>query len=241
MRTTHQKICWLLISGFFLGLSLTVRADLTISQLIEDFQTTPTVPPEQLKIFLSGNRIRIDQGQKISSIILKDKKVTYSILHETKEYVVLPHEADSGAAPASPQAAATSPATATTTAGSSTPDDDYVVESTGKTEQIHGYTCKEVKIKEKDGSVSDLMISSQALDVNTFYKEFLGFMEFGMTGVNKQLEKHPELKGIPVRVTEYSKDQRKLRQSTINRIEASKIDETIFQVPAGYSQIKLGE
>jgi hypothetical protein len=203
-------------------------ADLTISQNIEDFQSATPTPPEQLKIYVSGNRIRIDQGQKISSVILKDKKVTYSIMHETRQYIVLPHLET----PSNPEHSKSTPQTLH--------PDDYTVESTGKTEQIHGFTCKQVRIKESDGTTSDLFISNQALDVNAFYKEFAGFMEFGLGALNKQLENHPELKGIPIRVSEF-RDSKKLRESTITRIETSKILDSIFEVPAGYSEIKNDE
>jgi hypothetical protein len=205
--------------SFFLMLSLQIsRADLSIVQQIEDFQLSPSTT-EQIKIFASGNRMRIDQGQKLSSIILKEKKVTYSIMHESQQYVVLIHET------------ASIPVTVD-------PIDDYTIENTGKTEQVHGFACKQLRIKEKSGDVSELWLSDKALDVNLFYREFVDFMELGLGPVTKQLDKHPELKGIPIRVTEFH-NEKKLKESTLMHIDTKKILDSLFEVPAGYSELKM--
>jgi hypothetical protein len=204
------------------AISSTTKADLTIIQNLQSFDLDSPIPAEEVKLFISGNRIRFDQGQKMSSIILKDKKVTFSIMHETRQYIALPH--------------------ALATSGDDKTVGDALeslqIEKTGKTEQIHGFLCKQLKVKEKDGSISELWIADAAIDVNNFYKEFQNFMQFGLGDVTKQLEKYPDLKGIPIRVTEFQ-GVKKLRESTIMRLETAKIPDSTFEVPAGYSEIKI--
>jgi hypothetical protein len=215
MRILFKTVCLLIFSCFIQS----SFADLSIYQQMEDSQTSP-VTTEEMRIYISGNRIRLDQGQKISSIILKDKKATYSIMHESRQYIVLPHDES---------LKDNFPLTKT---------DDIQIENTGKTEQIHGYPCKLLKIKEKNGDLTELMISDKVLDVNVFYKEFQSFLEFGFGPVARQLEKHPELKGIPIRVTEFRGIQ-KFRQSTLMRVETTKILDSVFEVPAGYEELKM--
>jgi hypothetical protein len=159
----------------FAFLSSEAWADLTIVQNVEDFQSVPAVPAEHVKVYVSENKIRLDQGQKISSIILKDKKVTFSIMHETRQYVVLPH--DISGVPPKPVSM-----------------DDFKIESTGKTEKIHGYTCKQIKIREKNGMISEWMIAPSALDLKTFNKELHGFNVLNSWGCRFVLRNIPEIK-----------------------------------------------
>ncbi len=197
--------------------------DLTVTQVIEERNDEELLDKEVMTIFVKGNAVRIDQGQALSSIIRNDRKLTYSIMHSPKKYVVLKHgkldESDE-----------------------SHEAEDFEgleVESTGKTEEISGYATHQVLVKERNGDATELWISEGALDMNLFLKEFKSFIQFGFVQSASLLEKHPELKGVPIRIIE---TQGKInRKGTITRLDTSILPDSLFEVPAGYAEIKNAE
>jgi hypothetical protein len=203
------------------------HADLTITQTLEEYHNNKPFRKQQVTLFVSGQRIRFDQGQNISSIILADKKLTFSIMHKERQYVVLPHEQ-------------VKPNESKSTASEDSDLPPSAVQSTGRTQEINGFQCRECRITEKDGLVTEMWISDKALDMNVFLKEFQSFLEFGLAPASKQLEKFPQLKGIPIRVTELS-GTTILRQATVDRLDTTKIEDKFFEVPAGYEELKISD
>jgi len=200
------------------------HADLTVLQTLEDLENDTPAGKEQITLYVSGSKVRFDKGQSMTSIVLNDKKVTFSIMHEPRQYVVLPHDQIRMDAPGSQ--AETEPA------------DEFTVESTGQVEKISGFTCHQVRLKERNGIVTELWIAEDALDMRTFMIEFNSFMEFGMAQATKQLEKHPELRGLPIRVIEY-RGSKMVRRATIHRVDTAKIPDSMFEVPAGYGEVRM--
>ncbi len=214
MRFTVFFLC------LFAGMATGVRADLMVVQTLENLQDGKPVNKEQVTMCVSGRRIRLDQGQSFTSLILAEKKVTFSISHEARKYIVLAHDLVD------------------------VPKDEdgdsltgVSIEPTGATEVISGFACRQVRLKNASGGITELWISNDALDMGTFYKEFKSFMEFGQSASPKQMEKHPELKGVPIRVVEYHQGK-SARRATIVQLSTAKIPVTMFEVPAGYSEMK---
>ncbi|MBI4023480.1 MAG: DUF4412 domain-containing protein [Verrucomicrobia bacterium] len=205
------------------------RADLTVVLTLENLRDEKPTGKEQNTFYVSGKRIRFDQGQRMSSVILNDRKVTFSIDHLARQYMVLSHD----------QIKADDPSNKSSDHGGGTLDPS-LVESTGKTQQIGGYQCRQVRLKEKDGIVTELWMADHALDINAFMGEFQGFMEFGLAQAPQELEKHPALRGVPIRVIEYQ-GAKALRRATITRLDTGKIAASVFEVPAGYSEIRMSD
>ena len=210
-----------------------------VVQTLEDFGDRDRAPSgkEQVTLYVSSKRIRFDKGQSMSSIILLDKKVTFSIMHESQRYVVLFHDQIKGEGPAAK--------TKGDINGKMLHDDvesldTSVIEATGKTETINGFLCQQVLIKERDGTRTELWVSQEALDMKTFLGEFRSFMEFGFSQMAKELEKHPELRGVPIRVVDYDRSKM-LRRATIERLETHAIPNSVFEVPAGYRELKMSD
>jgi len=215
----------MIVGGVLLCLAaVEARADLTVAQVLEYLAQGKTVRKEQITLYVSGLRIRLDQGPRMSSIILNDKRVTYSLMHELRQYAVLPHDQikpDPAEAKNQPEAPG-----------------DLVIESTGATEQIGGFSCRQVRIKEKNGATTELWIADQALDMNVLLNEFRSLMDLGFAQLKEQFEKRPELRGFPMRIVEY-KNAQLVRQATVSRFDLAKIPDSIFEVPAGYSEMKI--
>ncbi len=208
--------------GILAGISC--RADMTIVQEIEDLQNNTPEAKEQITLYVSGPRLRIDKGQSMSSIILNDKKVTYSIMHETRQYIVLPHDRFKGLG-ADPGAAADTA-------------DNFTVEATDKREIISGQPCQLVRIKPPDGDTTEIWMAREMLDPDSFLGEFKSLMEIGMASAPKTFDKHPELKGVPMRVTEYQ-GITPIHRSTIKSLKRDKLADSVFEIPAGYEEIKM--
>ena len=206
------------------------RGDLMVLLTIEDLQNPTPLGKEQMVFFISGKRIRLDQGQSMSSIILNDRKVTFSIMHEPRQYVTLPHD-EIKIDPSKLKAAELSVVE---------PLEKSAIEPTGKMEKISGFQCHQVWFKEKNGDRTELWIAENALDMKAFLEEFKSFSEFGFGQALKELEKYPALNGMPIRVIEYS-GSKMLRRATINRLETTKIQNSIFEIPAGYAEMKISD
>lgn len=205
---------------FFFFLPSIGRADLMVVQVLEDLENNTPLGKEQITLSVSGNRVRLDKGQSLSSIILADKKVTFSVMHEPRAYVKLSH--DEMKVPNASEGEIL---------------DDAVFDTTNQLEQINGYRCRKVRVKEKDGTLMELWIAENALDMKSFLNEFKSFMEFGLAQASKQLEKHPELRGVPIRVVEYQ-GTKPIRRATIQRLDTAKISDSVFEIPAGYEEWK---
>lgn len=196
------------------------RGDLTFVQTLETFRGGASLGKEQVTMRISGQRIRLDQGQSFTSIILANRKVTYSISHEARKYIVLSHDlVDVPKAEENDSLEGAS------------------IKDTGETEWIGGFLCRRVRILDPSGIATELWMASGALDTKAFYKEFKSFMEFGRGPGLSNVEKHPELKGVPMRVVESRKGKIQ-RQATIVRLSTDKIPEETFEIPAGYSEMK---
>ena len=204
------------------------RADLTLVQEIEDYTAGGNGAKEQVALYVSGPRLRVDKGQTMSSVILNDRKVTYSILHETRQYVQMPHELFKGLGQLMGQAAN---AAAQASEGLS-------VEATDKQETISGHPCRLVRIRDAGGALTELWVTRDASELDALLGEFKSMMDLGLPAAGAALDKHPELKGIPMRVTEYE-GASVVRRSTVKNFDRSKIAPSVFEVPSGYEELKI--
>ena len=192
-------------------------------QLLENLKNNSPSGQEQTTLYVSGKRFRYDQGQQLSSIILNDKKVTFSINHGERHYLKLSHaEFQTAAEPPEPPVSAA---------------DQPMVETLGLREQISGFPCQQVRIKEKDGSLTELWVSPTALDMKTFLEEFKYFTELGFSSFSQYFGKNPALKGIPIRIIEYE-GGKAVRRATVQKISTNKLPESLFEIPAGYAEVK---
>ncbi len=226
MFHSFPRCCAFLLLGLALALiSPPARADLTVVQEIEDLQDKTPQGKEQITLYVSGQRLRLDKGQSLTSIILNDRKITYSIMHETRQYVALPHSLLGAAAKAAPQEDGL---------------DNMTIESPGKQQTISGYPCQLVRMKGGDGLVTEIWMARDTLDPAAFLAEFKGLMEFGMSSPLSVIQKHPELRGIPIQVTEFQ-GPTALRRSTVRHLDHNHLNDAIFEIPAGYQELKMSD
>ena len=218
----------LLLHFVVLGLAVVARADLTLVQEIEDFTGGANGTKEQVTLYVSGPRLRLDKGQTLTSIILGDKKITYSILHETRQYVQMPHELFKGMGQALGAAAG----------AAAQASESLRVESTNKQETISGHPCRLVRVRDASGALTELWVTRDASELDGLLGEFKSLMDFGLPAAGAVLDKHPELKGIPMRVTEYE-GASVARRSTVKNFDRTKVSPSVFEIPAGYEEIKL--
>ncbi|MCC7517985.1 MAG: DUF4412 domain-containing protein [Verrucomicrobiae bacterium] len=208
--------------------ALVARADLTLVQEIEDHTGDANGAKEQVTLYVSGPRLRLDKGQTMSSIILNDRKVTYSILHETRQYVQMSHELFKGLGQSLGMAAnAAAQANAL-----------LRVEPTDQRETIGGRPCRLVRVRDASGALTELWVTRDAAELDALLSEFKSLMDFGLPAVSGALDQHPELKGVPMRVTEYE-GVNVVRRSTIKSFDRTKITPGLFEIPAGYEEIKV--
>jgi hypothetical protein len=222
LSKSHHWISFL--AGWMLCLT-SGFADMTVIQVLEEMNQNQPLTKEQITLQVSGKRVRVDKGQAFTSIILADKKLTFSIMHEARQYVSLPHDSVSAAEPKPDPNQA---------------DGIESVKPTGKTGEISGFACREVEIKEKNGLTTYLWISDTALNQKNFVDEFKSFMEFGFGQTNSLLDKYPVLRGMPIRITE-SMGDKILRQSTVTKLDTSPIPPEAFEIPAGYKELKIDQ
>jgi len=216
---------------FFIGVLAfgvhVLHADITLVQEIESFDGANMGQKEQYTLQISGKRLRIDIGQMMSSIVLGEKKTTYSISHEARQYTILSHPAA--------EKTGLLPQRETLSKSGEKP----ALESTGKKERISGYPCRQVLSRDRAaGSVTEIWLTEEAMDLKAFVKEFEGFGEISMSQMLGELEKYPELRGVPIRVIQYDRDKMRVR-STVRRLDSGKIPDSVFEIPAGYAEIKL--
>lgn len=209
-------------------LALTARADLTLVQEIEDYTGDTQGAKEQITLYVSGPRLRLDKGQTISSIMLNDRKMTYSILHETRQYVQMSHELFKGLGQALGTAAN----------AAAQLSESLRIEPTDQQETMGGYPCRLVRVRDATGALTELWVTRDAAELDAILGEFKSLMEFGLPAAGAMLDKHPELKGVPMRVTEYE-GARVARRSTVMRFDRAKIAPAVFEIPPGYEEIKM--
>jgi hypothetical protein len=202
-------------------------ADLKITQQLETFGTTrgTNSTVQLVEVYLQGPRIRVDMGQSMSSIVLNDRKQTFSLMHETRQYVVLPHE---------PAPETTSKENAPARAQ---PPIKY--RPLEETKVLMGKLCKGYVIFEEDGGKTHVWVPEEGLGLEALTRELQQFMSMGFSsGQEDAMKDLPFLKNIPLRVSDFVGD-RLVRQATVTNIETTPLPESIFEVPSGYSEMKM--
>lgn len=177
----------LLLPFAVLCLAIAVRADLTLVQEIEDFTGGANGAKDQVTLYVSGSRLRLDKGQTLSSIILGDKKITYSILHETRQYVQMPHDLFKGLG----QALGAAAGAATQAA------EEMKIEATDKQETISGHPCRLVRIRDSNGTLTDLWVTRDAAELDTLLGEFKSLMDFWTAIRRLRPREAPRTEGHP--------------------------------------------
>src|SRR5207302_966685 len=69
-----------------------IQADVTVVQSVQVVDPGGALlPAQEMTLYLTVNKLRLDSGD-VSSIIRADKRMTYSLLHADRAYIVIPHE-----------------------------------------------------------------------------------------------------------------------------------------------------
>ncbi|MDD2710076.1 MAG: DUF4412 domain-containing protein [Verrucomicrobiae bacterium] len=219
-------ICRAMICAAVLWLAMAARADLTLLQEVENYQGDKLSQKEQMMVQVSGKHLRFDVGQMMTSIILNDRKLTFSISHEARQYVVMRHDA------AGAKGAGLPPQ------GEEPLWQNATIEATGVTESVSGFACKQVVVREKPGYWTELWLAESAIDLKRYFDEFQFFSEFNMSQILTEVQKRPQLKGFPIRISQFENSKLKFR-STVKRLDTAKISMDAFETPAGYEELKM--
>jgi hypothetical protein len=200
--------------------ALSAGADYVIHETVESSGKTDAVT-----IDLKGDKCRVDTGNQTSTLVDPGQKLTTVLLHPQKMYLTLTLEQLSAEAEAVKRALTDKIPNAATS--------DF--QPTGKTDIISGYSTEEYAGKVSGLDVS-VWIAKDFPNAATITKALTAIQTAPGFDVFRSLEipadKYP---GLPLRTTVEFMGQRIV--ATINSVEETTLDDSLFTVPAGYQEL----
>ncbi len=113
-------------------------------------------------------------------------------------------------------------------------DKDDLVKSkiteTDEVEDILGYKCNKL-VSEKEGDITEIWI---AKNFGKFYQPEFGKQNPTLVALQEKFESD---KAFPFRIISYAPDKRELFRMEVSNVEKKDLDDSLFEVPAGYQKI----
>jgi len=217
---------WSLFLLFGFGIFSLVKADVTVVQSIQAVDPKGVLQPAQeMTLYLTGDKLRLDSGD-ISSIIRADKKMTYSILHADKVFVIMPHLAGGPVVQPMPEA------------------EPVKAKRTGKNDRINGFDCVEVEIEQSDGTTLDAWMTQdpQAAKAQDSLKAWQsGEYAPLLAGVGLRQGTPPlaGMEGMAVRTTVLDEHRQPTVRVEIKQLSSATIRAELFEPPPGYKETSM--
>ena len=198
------------------------------------------VPPEMaqmgkmiVRTWLQGDLFKMETNQG-SIILRKDKGVVWIIDSDRKQYLEFPFSMFEGMMKSAKQQAETM-------------ETQYEYKKTGRKNKIGRWNCYEVVIKFKDPTnpqVEHKSVIWMTKDAELDPKKLAEAFEwdwFGTTKYNKDVLKHSELDGFPVRIITEDHTQQGVVKSimTLTDFQHKSFPMSTFELPKGYTKIQM--
>jgi hypothetical protein len=218
--------------GLAVAAAPTVRADVTITMQTEttsmgEAQTTTTVQ------YYTATKMRSEMGEQTVSIIDLDKERVITLMPSSKSYMV--------------QTLAQLKQMAAMFAGAKPQVD---IEKTDEEQEISGYTCRKVNVQivmmgttttmemwltkdvEMDSALTDFQKNS--------YEKFKDIPH--LAGSFEAMKSLTDEGYFPVKTVTRMKTPMGVTTTTqtLTKIEAGEVDESLFEIPEGYTEMKMG-
>ena len=177
--------------------------------------TRPGAPPTTMTIKAKGDKLRLElptPDGKIASALYLPRENRMVVLYDAQKSAM---DMDLGA-PGAPQ-----PNTNAQTSA---------VDKTGKKETIAGVSCEDWVIKDPAGARTETCVAEGLpyLDLDS--------LRHGGAGSAWKAEMRAK-KTFPLRSVERDKDGKELSRAEVTAIKKGKLDDSLFEVPAGYSVV----
>lgn len=196
------------------------RADLTVVQKVESDKGA-----NEVTMKVKGNRARVDVTPQITTILDAQSGELMTIFHDQKKVMRISGErakamADMAQAMSKDVMPSNEPPKAT-----------------GKKQKVNGYETAEYATVTKKAHTSYWVATDYPQ-----YKEIMKQMSVLQSGafaaLRKSLPNFQELPGLPLR-TEVKVDGENQMTSTIQSVDLNPVPDSAFEIPAGYSEMKL--
>ena len=228
MPVFFMPFCFIVV--IFLWVCSVGRADVTLVQQVESLDKTAGKfsPPVEITIFVTGDKMRMDFGEA-SSIIRRDKKLTYSIFHPDKMYMEMPHTGQvvPGKGPETGWKAGK----------------PLKINKTGHQKKIGEFECQEVEVTQADGTMLETWVtmnSEAVIAMDTFrkwctdeYGELVGGLGVGSG------EGMESLGGFPIQTLLFDSEGRLTMKLVVKKLSCYPLKPELFDPPDGYQLNKF--
>ena len=209
-----------------LSLQTAARADMVIVQKVEG----AAAQSGQMTMKFKENKIRADVSPEVSTITDASTGDVTTVMHPQKSYMIIP--ASSSKAMIEQMQKQVQEQTA---AGSPTPNPKP--QATGKKEKINGYDTEEF-LCTVGGMKMSYWIARDFPNWPKVLEMMTKFQQGGLAAMTKGLMPGPaDFNGMPIR-TEVEMGGHKI-VSTLVSVKEEALDEKEFQIPAGYTEMKM--
>jgi hypothetical protein len=208
-----------------------LAADVAI-QMQHQAGSQPQAGSQTMTLSFSGENVRMDSPQG-GMILRPQQNEMIMLMHEQKQFMKQSlDQATGGAATAQGQ-----------------PDPDAMTfTKTGNKQVINGFSCEEVVGTESDGDVLEFWLSPESVSVDEFLSAMKAFekMQQKSPGAGKMkswtefFQGNPDLSTFPIRTINKNAAGVVESISTVQSISRDTLSQTLFQIPAGYTEISMG-
>lgn len=214
-----MKLCILVLLASLLALASTL-ADLEIVQTVK--QNGSTKVDTETITRTKGDKMRVDVGKDVSSIIDPSKDQIISLLHSQKVAMVMPMK---GIMEMAQQMNA---------AQGIDPNQKPEVKATGRKEKIQGYDTEEYEIIYGNMKMQAWVTH----DLKDALEQMKALSSNQLPGVSQSSVDYDVLPGFPVRIVMDMGPGGEMTVET-KSIKTDPLEDSIFQIPSGYKQSSM--
>ncbi len=231
-RTTKRLLAGLVLVGLVLALVPGVRADVTV---VTETERTGAGPAQKTTTtqYYTATKMRTEYGEQSVSIIDLDNERMITLMPAMKVYMEQSFDALKKMAE-----------------GFKDTGPEYEVEKTEETKKINGYTCRKVvmRVKHTDTEAVTESWMTKDIEIDSAITDFLKNWAEKVKDIPQQkqsLEVQQKLFGeglFPVKtVTRVTMATGTMTTTqTLTKIEKGDLDDSLFEVPEGYTKPNFG-
>ena len=209
---------------FFLLVTLfataAARADLTIVQKVEGDKGA-----NEITMKVKGSRARVDVNPQLSTILDAQSGELLTIFHDQKKVMRISGER------------AKAMADMAQAMSKDVMPNNEPPKATGKKQKVNGYETAEYSTVTKKAQTS-YWVATDYPQAKEIMKQMNVLQSGAFAALRKSLPSFQDLPGLPLR-TEIKVDGQNQMTSTIQSVDLSPVPDSVFEIPAGYSEMKL--
>lgn len=206
-------------------LAATARADLVITQQISTTGSAP-IPQTESIIKVKGDKLRMDMGEQMSTIIDGASGDITTLLHPQKMFMVIP---------AAAVQAMSSQMAAASKFGEEQKDAAPELTKTGKTEEINGMKAEEYTV-ETQGSKMHLWLTNELPNAQQLLESMAKFNKVAQQAQPGGID-YEKLPGFPIKSVIEMPGGGTI-ETTVTDIEETEVPATDFDPPSGYKKLE---